>query len=127
MLNLDGPAHTRLRGSTVREFTPRTVEALRPQVEGMVDDLLDSIDEHGVGELMEELAFQLPIGVIGMLLGVPPEDRPQFRELTQASRRVFELSATREMLDAADAAVLECNAYFDKLIDEKRAHPRETC
>ena len=125
MLNLDGPAHTRLRRLAVREFTPRTVETLRPQVEGMVDDLLDSIDEHGVGELMEELAFQLPISVIGALLGVPPEDRPQFRELTQSLTAVFELGATREMLDAADAAVLDCNAYFDKLIDEKRSHPRD--
>ena len=120
MLNLDGPEHTRLRRLVVREFTPRTVEALRPQVEAMVDDLLDAM--HDVGELMEELAFQLPISVIGMLLGVPPEDRPQFRELTQRLTGVFELSATREMLDAADAAVLDCIAYFDALIDG-RARP----
>ena len=125
MLNLDGPAHTRLRRLVVREFTPRTVEVLRPQVEGMVDDLLDSIDEHGVGELMDELAFKLPISVIGTVLGVPAEDRPQFRELTQALTAVFELGATRDMLDAADTAVLECNAFFDALIEERRARPQD--
>jgi cytochrome P450 len=74
MLNLDAPEHTRLRRLVVREFTPRTVETLRPQVEAMVDDLLGSM--HDVGELMDECAFKLPISVIGMLLGVPPEDRP---------------------------------------------------
>ena len=93
MLNLDAPEHTRLRRLVVREFTPRTVETLRPQVEAMVDDLLGAM--HDVGELMEELAFKLPIAVIGMLLGVPPEDRPQFRELTQRLTGVFELGATR--------------------------------
>jgi cytochrome P450 len=125
MLNLDAPEHTRLRRLVVREFTPRTVEMLRPQVEAMVDDLLDAMVEHDVGELMDELAFKLPISVIGMLLGVPAEDRPQFRELTQRLTAVFELGATRDMLDAADAAVLECNAYFDKLIAERRAEPRD--
>ncbi len=125
MLNLDGPAHTRLRRLVVREFTPRTVEVLRPQVEAMVDELLDSIVEHGVGELMDELAFRLPIAVVGTLLGVPAEDRPQFRELTQALTAVFELGASHDMLDAADAAVLRCNAYFDALIEERRARPRD--
>ena len=125
MLNLDGPAHTRLRRLVVREFTPRTVETLRPQVEGMVDALLDAIVEHGVGELMDELAFRLPIAVVGTLLGVPAEDRPQFRELTQALTAVFELGATRDMLDAADTAVLQCNAYFDALIEERRARPAD--
>ncbi len=125
MLNLDGPEHTRLRRLVVREFTPRTVEVLRPQVEALVDELLDSLIEGEVGELMDQLAFQLPIAVIGTVLGVPPEDRPQFRELTQALTAVFEVSATREMLDAADAAVLECNAYFDRLISARRADPQD--
>jgi len=124
MLNLDAPEHTRLRRLVIREFTPRTVEVLRPQVEAMVDGMLDEIEDRGVAELMDALAFKLPISVIGMLLGVPAEDRPQFRELTQALTAVFELGATRAMLDAADAAVLECNAYFDGLIDKRRARPQ---
>ena len=125
MLNLDGPAHTRLRRLVVREFTPRTVEVLRPKVEQMVDDLLDSMVERDAGDLMEELAFKLPIAVIGTLLGVPPQDRPQFRALTQVLTAVFELGATPGMLDAADAAVLECNAFFDALIEERRARPQD--
>ncbi len=123
MLNLDAPEHTRLRRLVVREFTPKTVEQLRPKVEAMVDDLLDAMRD--VGELMEELAFKLPISVIGMLLGVPAEDRPQFRELTQRLTAVFEASANRAMLDEADAAVLECIAYFDALIDRRRARPED--
>lgn len=125
MLNLDGPSHTRLRRLVVREFTPRIVETMRERVEHTVDELLDSMVEHDVGELMDELAFRLPIAVIGTLLGVPPEDRVQFRDWTQDLTGVFELSATRPMLDAADAAVLRCNDYFDNLIDKRRADPRD--
>ena len=125
LLNLDGPAHARLRRLVVREFTPRIVEGIRPRVEQLVDELIDAmVDEH-VGELMEEFAFKLPITVIGTLLGVPPEDRPQFRDLTQALTGVFELTATRGMLDAADAAVVACYAYFDRLIDSRRADPQD--
>jgi cytochrome P450 len=123
MLNLDAPEHTRLRRLVVREFTAKTVEQLRPQVEAMVDELLAAM--HDVGELMEELAFKLPISVIGMLLGVPPEDRPQFRDLTQRLTAIFEASANRAMLDEADAAVLECSAYFDALIERRRARPED--
>jgi cytochrome P450 len=125
LLNLDSPEHTRLRRLVVREFTPRIVESLRPQVEQLVDGLLDSMAQHDVGELMDEFAFVLPISVIGTVLGVPPEDRPQFRALTQALTGVFEVAATREMLDAADEAVLACNAYFDTLIDKRRADPQD--
>ncbi len=124
LLNLDSPDHTRLRRLVVREFTPRIVEGLRPQVERLVDELLDNMAEHDVGELMDEFAFVLPISVIGTVLGVPPEDRPQFRELTQALTGVFEIAATKEMLAAADAAVLTCNAYFDSLIEKRRADPQ---
>ena len=125
LLNLDSPEHTRLRRLVVREFTPRIVESLRPQVERLVDDLLDSLVQGDVGELMDEFAFVLPISVIGTVLGVPPEDRPQFRELTQALTGVFEVAATPAMLEAADAAVLRCNAYFDALIERRRIEPQD--
>jgi cytochrome P450 len=125
LLNLDGPEHARLRRLAVREFTPRIVEGIRPTVEVMVDDLLDTMERDDVGELMEAFAFKLPISVIGTLLGVPAEDRPQFRELVQALTGVFELTATRAMLDAADVAVQQCNAYFEQLIETRRADPRD--
>src|SRR5580700_7147193 len=41
----DAPDHTRLRGLMNRAFTPRAVEALRPNIERIVDDLLDAIVE----------------------------------------------------------------------------------
>ncbi len=123
LLNLDGPVHTRLRRQVVRYFTRGSVEALRPTVEAMTDQLLDDLAGSGGGELMDRFAFRLPIAVIGELLGLPADDLPQFRARVLALTAAFEMRVTREMKDAADVAALESIAYFDDLIATKRASP----
>ena len=123
ILNLDGPEHTRLRKLVVRAFTPWTVEQLRPRMEVFVDELLDNLAEKGTGDLMAELAFPLPVRVIGELLGVPEEDQAPFRRRIQSLTAIFELTATPDMLDAADSAQLEASAYFAGLLDVKRTQP----
>jgi cytochrome P450 len=123
MLMLDGPAHTRLRRLVVRAFPPKTIERLRPQVERIVDGLFDPLAEAGGGELMADFAFPLPVQVIAELLGVPPSDCLPFRDRALRLTAMFELGANETMLDAADAAQLECDAYFAELLDHKRAHP----
>lgn len=125
LLELDGSAHARLRRQVNRAFTPRSVEQLRPGVEAVVDELLDAMSESGGGDLMDQLAFPLPVRVIGALLGVPAANLPPFRERVIALTTIFEVGATPEMRDAADGAVLECTDYFNDLIAEKRAHPAD--
>ena len=123
ILNLDGPEHTRLRKLVVRAFTPRTVAQLRPRMEAFVDELLDALAQKGGGDLMAELAFPLPVRVIGELLGIPEEDLPPFRQRIQALTAIFEVTATPDMLGAADTAQLEANAYFAELLEAKQKNP----
>ena len=123
MLNVDGPYHTRLRRLVSKVFTFRSVEALKPAVEQMVDELIEPMAEAGGGDLVEQLAFPLPVSVIGELLGVPPEDRAQFREIVMSTTAVFEFSLQPEQLEAADKATQQTDDYFFALIDSKRAHP----
>ncbi|MGH7899565.1 MAG: cytochrome P450, partial [Candidatus Binatia bacterium] len=125
LLNLDGPVHTRLRRHVFRSFTRGSVEQLRPTVDKLTDTLLDDLADSGQGDLMERVAFRLPIAVIGELLGVPKQDLPPFRERTLALTAAFEIGVTKEMLDAADTAAGECIAYFNDLIADKRAHPAD--
>ncbi len=124
MLFADPPDHTRLRGLATRAFTPRTVEALRGRIVALVDEL---IDDFGAGDvdLMDALAFPLPVTVIGEMLGVPAEDRAQFRPLVRASTAVLELAVTPEALAAATAARATMEDYFATLVAERRAHPRD--
>ena len=78
MLSVDPPDHTRLRRLVSGTFSPRRVEALRPRVQVIVDDLLDQIAAQGPEsrvDLVAAYAFPLPFTVICELLGVPEPER----------------------------------------------------
>ncbi|HKY76632.1 MAG TPA: cytochrome P450 [Acidimicrobiia bacterium] len=123
LLMLDGADHTRLRKLVTRAFTPRTVERLRPRIEALVDSALAGFEADGGGDLMEGLAFPLPVRVIAELLGVPLADCEQFRPLMQDLAGMFEMDPGPGVLDAADRAWVDIEVYFSELITEKRKEP----
>src|SRR4051794_3075768 len=86
MLNVDPPDHTRLRRLVATAFTTHRVEELRPRVQRIIDDLLDTIAQQPPDlpiDLVASFAFPLPFTVICELLGVPETDRERFgRALT---------------------------------------------
>jgi cytochrome P450 len=129
MLTLNPPDHTRLRGLVARAFTPNTVEALRPHVVALCDALLDTLAELANGgrtvDLMRELAFPLPVAVIGELLGVPREDRDQFQGLVRTATAILEPMSDFEDLRAARAARTTMEQYFVELIAQRRRRPAE--
>ena len=122
MLFSDPPDHTRLRGLVAKAFTPRTVEALRPQVLRLADEVFDAIGE-GETDVMATLAFPLPVKVIGEMLGVPPADRPQFQRLVRTSAASLEPFVSPDVLAAANGATLEMEEYFRGLAAERRRAP----
>ena len=79
MLFRDPPDHTRLRGLVGKAFTPRMVEALRPRIQGLVDELLAPHARAGGLDVVRDFAEPLPILVIAELLGLPPEDRASLK------------------------------------------------
>jgi cytochrome P450 len=84
MLSVDPPAHTRLRRLVNKVFTAGRIEALRPRVREIADDLLDGFADKGEVDLVAGYAFPLPITVICELLGVPMDDRDSFRDWSNA-------------------------------------------
>lgn len=124
MLTTDPPDHTRLRSLVTRAFTPRTVETLRTRIVALVDEL---IDDFGAGEVdvMDALAFPLPVTVIGEMLGVPVEDRPGLRPHVRAITEVLELAATPAALTEAAGADVHLTQYFAGLVAERRARPQD--
>ncbi|MFI0976847.1 cytochrome P450 [Streptomyces sp. NPDC021093] len=120
MLETDPPQHTRLRKLVAREFTPRRVEAMRPRVQQITDELLDSMTAKGssAADLVDALAFPLPMTVICELLGVPDLDRDRFRAWSS------EIVAPTGN-EASIAAVGEMAAYLAELIADKSSSPGE--
>jgi cytochrome P450 len=116
MLSTDPPVHSRLRKLVSREFTPRRVDAMVPRVQALADGLLDAMAKRPSrhGDLVETLAFPLPISVICELLGVPFLDRDQFRVW---SNTAFSTPSAVERRAAAKAM----NDYLVGLLADKRA------
>ena len=127
MLNLDPPDHHRLRRLVSKVFTPRTIEALRPRIQQLVDEHLDAaVATGGDVDLIAALAFPLPFVVISEMLGIPEgADRWQLREWSGAVVKTFDPIITREESLAAFAAIDNINAYVTEVIGWKREHPSD--
>ena len=115
ILFLDPPRHDELRTLVSALFKPRPVGSLRPRIELLVTDLLTGLPRDVPVDIIEHLAFPLPLLVICELLGVPVQERAQLRGWTAA---MMEDEPDR-VLPASDAM----EQYFDKLVVAKRAEP----
>ncbi|HEX7305783.1 cytochrome P450 [Lentzea sp.] len=101
MLNLDPPHHTRLRKLVTKAFTARRVELLRPRVEEIAAELIAQLNDGDEVDLLDVFAFPLPITVICELLGIPIDNRDDFREW---SNQLLSFG-TPEQVEAASAAM----------------------
>lgn len=123
MLFLNPPDHTRIRGLVSRAFTPRRVEALRPQIEALLAPVLAHFADHGGGDVMAELAIPFPVAVISELLGVPKEGNEHVQPLVRDVTAFIDAAADDVALDRAERSGEELLAYFSDLIETKRAAP----
>lgn len=123
MMTSDPPEHTRLRRLAGKTLTPRRMGVLRPRIQELTDDLIDAFPDAGHVDLRADFAVPLPLTVICELIGVPIEDRPQFREwafvLNQSAYLEGEMARRRK---AASEAVQD---YFDRMMSLRRADPRD--
>ena len=83
----DPPEHTMHRGLLSRVFTPRRMAALEGQVRDYCARCLDPLVGSRGFDIITELAAQLPMRVIGMLLGIPEDDQVAVRDKTDADLR----------------------------------------
>ncbi|MCM2410832.1 cytochrome P450 [Streptomyces sp. RKAG290] len=120
MLSTDAPVHTRLRKLVTREFTPRRMQQLVPRVQQMTDELLDTMLARPgrASDLVESLAFPLPMSVICELLGVPFLDREAFRAWSNTVVSSIDAGARR-------AATAEMSGFLTGLLSDKRKQPGE--
>ena len=123
MLDTDPPDHERLRALVSKAFTPRLIERMRPRVQAIADGLLDAVQDKGEMDLIDDYAFPLPITVIAELLGVPAEDRNNFREWSDAA---VSGNASQEYLEEILIPHMQAfTDYLRALFEEKHANPKD--
>ena len=116
MVATDPPDHTRLRRLVSQAFTPTRAERLKPRIQQITDELLDSLPVPGTADLIEDLAVPLPIAVISELLGVPQVDRAEFRRWSNALFSAGQPS----VIDEASHRIA---SYIYELVAAKRTDP----
>jgi len=116
MLNLDDPAHARLKSLVHLTFTPVRIDSLRPRLQRIADSLFDTIDVEFVEgdelNLSERYISQFPLLAIAELLGIPQGDYPSLYIWTQAM-----LLSDREIVRQA---ITEFSDYLNHQIDTRR-------
>lgn len=122
MIMTDPPRHTQLRALVSRGFTARRIAALEPAVSTIAGELVDGFEGAGECDLVAEFAGPLPAMVIADLLGVPREDRAQFREW---SRTLVQADPLTDQAGPGLAAAAALYEYFAGFLAERRARPRE--
>ena len=123
MLTVNPPEHTRLRGAAKGAFIPPAMATMQPRIAAIIDERLDRLAALGEADVMAELAFPMPVTVVGEMVGVPEEDRGWFRPLmrTLVSSDSFKRSAAE--LEKVKQAGDELEAYFVDLIARRRKEP----
>jgi cytochrome P450 len=118
---MDPPEHTRLRKLVASAFTARRVEALRPRVASIVNELIDAIlDRPRPVDLVAGFSLPLPAQVICEMLGVPAEDIEQLHAWSDAVMGDWQRDSGEIM-----TALVELYGYFGRLIEIKRAQPAD--
>lgn len=79
LIGIDPPRHRELRQLVSLAFSPATIARLEPSISQIVNELLDKVEHRKIMEVVDDFAYPLPIMVISELLGIPLEDREQFK------------------------------------------------
>ncbi|WP_431961690.1 cytochrome P450 [Actinacidiphila sp. bgisy160] len=129
-LRLDDPEHHRLRTLAMRPFgpphSPGRVDAMRGEIAGITRELVDGLRGREHIDIVDDLAYPLPVTVICRLLGVPREDEPRFREWTDLLVASADISPGEDSAARAEAgrkARMELGAYLLGLADQRRGRP----
>src|SRR5579864_8595266 len=115
----DPPTHTIHRSLLSRMFTPRKVAALEPRIRQYCADALDPLVGSGGFDLIGDFGAQMPMRVIGMLLGIPEEDQEAIRDHGNANLRT-EAGQPMRHADAFSAGEM-----FAEYVDWRAQHPAD--
>ena len=123
----DPPYHTHLRGLMNHAFTPRRVERLRVPIQKIVNELLDAAERRNEMDVVQDVAYPLPVMVIAELLGLPAEDRDRFKKW---SDDLFAILGTvrpksHHLLEQAARSLDEMTEYVKDLSLERLQDPRD--
>ena len=125
LLNLEPPAHTRLRTLVNRAFVSRHVEQLRQRIQRLANEIIDSFEGEQSVDLIKAFAAPIPAIVIAEMIGLPAEMAPQLLNWSNRMVQMYMFGVTREVELDANQASADFMDYLRTVIAERRRQPRE--
>ena len=123
MIFLDPPEHTHLRTLVSRAFTPRRVNALEDQIRELCCELLDAQAGRDRFDYVQDFGAPLPSMVISSLIGVPPDEREDMRELIDL---IFHIEPGVGMInDVSFGAQIKIHERLTRWLADREANPRD--
>lgn len=114
LIEMDPPRHRQMRSLITQAFSAKTVAGMAPQVERIVDELLEGIIKRRDCDWMADLANPLPVIVIANMLGLPVEEWPRFKKWTDII-----VSESPEATQASE----QFSHFFDAAIKKRQQQP----
>jgi cytochrome P450 len=124
VLFADAPDHARLRRSLRGWLSPRSVEALRPRVEAIVEAAVSGVEPGAPFDVMDELAYPVPLAVICELLGAPPDVAEVLRYETPRMVDMLDPLAGSDVIEVGAAAAFGAMLALVPLVAERLFEPR---
>jgi cytochrome P450 len=126
LLQSDPPYHRTLRGVIASAFTPIIIAKLESHIENIANEMLNEVILNGKMDLIDDLAYPLPVTIIAELLGVPIDDRNLFRGWAD----MIVSSTGSDITDEQDTKKIakminEMDSYFSGIVEERHCSPRE--
>ncbi|KYF47815.1 hypothetical protein BE08_44420 [Sorangium cellulosum] len=126
LFNNDPPGHTRARALFSRAFTPARVASLEPTIAAAAESLVRAMDPGGGPvDLMQALAFPLPLQISAALVGIPPEDAPLLRACQDERFTLYEPWVDTARKVEAARRFVSYERYLADLIERRRAEPAD--
>ena len=120
MLMMDPPQHTAFRKLIRQEFTVPVSADRTPRMKQLARQIVDEVIEKGECDFVSQVAGEMPSYVIAELMGIPLEDGRELYKLTEA----IHTTAGGSPSEAGMTAVFKMFEYGRKVIEEKRARPK---
>jgi cholest-4-en-3-one 26-monooxygenase len=123
-INMDPPRQMKSRKIVRATFTPRAVDSYEKRFREHARNIVDQVASRGECEFVVDVAAELPLLAILELCGIPPEDRKDFFDWTNAMmfHQDPEMAVDQSV---AEAASFEVIAYAMKLLEKHKANPQK--
>jgi cytochrome P450 len=124
---MDPPSHRKLRSVMAKAFTPRRIAALEPDVTAITATLITEARARRDGQIdvISDLAFPLPMAVVGAALGVDKQDWSRFQQWSADVTNAVDRAGEPESAAAGAQAIQAMVDYFGHLVAERRKSPGE--